>query len=108
MFVETKPEGESGITNKWRNSLLRAAELIERNGWCQGKPHNDAGEHCLLGAIFFSHYGFDAPEGTCPREWHEVFEIMKPHTDRNIADWNDDPEREKAEIIAALRAAAQS
>jgi hypothetical protein len=109
MFVETKPEGEAAIINRWRISFLKAADLIERQGWCQDRTHNASGEHCLLGAVWFSHYGKEPPGGIVRElDWHEVFEILKPHTAPSIAGWNDAPERTKAEVIAALRAAAAS
>lgn len=31
--------------------LLKAADLIESDGWCQGHLSLQTGEHCMLGAI---------------------------------------------------------
>ena len=108
MFVETKTDGEVIPQDEWRDSFLKAAELLEQKGWCQGTACNAAGEHCLLGAIWYARYGHDAPHGPVPSKykWGEVFDRVAPYTARHPADWNDTPGRTKEEVIAALRAAA--
>ena len=75
MFVETKREGEAPIKNHdWRDAFLKAAELLEQKGWCQGRTYNKAGEHCLLGAVYFSRFGQEAPKGivSSEKKWGEV------------------------------------
>lgn len=109
MFTETKKDGEAQTENRWRMSLLRAAALLEQNGWCQGRTHDSKGRHCLYGAIWRAHYGDDPTTGPVPKsrwEWTEVFELMRKQVGGDAAEWNDAPERNKEEVIAALRAAA--
>jgi hypothetical protein len=110
MFVETKTDGEAPIKNKWRDSLLKAIEILDQFGWCQGNVHNDKGEHCLLGALFVARYGEEPTGGPLSSvrhfDWSESFKIMKPHTGKHIAYWNDEGGRTKDEVVAALRAAA--
>lgn len=79
--------------------LTRAADLIEMRGHAKHILKNDAGEMCLLGAILEAGRGKDWPAACRP-----VQQLLG--TD-NIAMWNNQPERTKAEAVAALRAAAQ-
>ena len=107
MFVETKREGEATTENKWRDSLLKAIDVLNQFGWCQGKAVNADGEYCLLGAVYVARYNQEPPSGPIHQsDWGEIFQIMKPYTDKYIADWNDEAGRTKADVIAALRAAA--
>ena len=110
MFIEIKKEGEARNKNKWRDDLLRAAELLEQKGWCQNMLSTSHGEHCLLGAIYFCHYGVEGDSNhIAPPEWGEVFTLLEKFTGgMQPAFWNDAAGRTRAEVIAVLRAAADS
>lgn len=92
--------------------LDRAADLIEPEGaWTQGAPARTAGGRgtdsgdreavcfCAIGAINRAGY-WDWPlTSAC---WKAVED-----TTVGLAKWNDAPERTQAEVVAALRAAAE-
>lgn len=111
MFVETKPEGEA-TTSKWARSLLKAIDVLNERGWCQKTEVNAKGEHCLLGAVWFAHYGEEPTHGPISEgrrsEWPQVWDIMQKQLGMAAADWNDVDGRTKDEVIAVLRAAAAS
>lgn len=79
--------------------LEGAADLIERDGWCQGHAMNDAGEMCLMQALVFT------ASGMC--EFHKLRRILGHAIDEPIVEWNDRPGRTKEEVITALREAAK-
>lgn len=101
--------------------LLRAADRIEKLGWCQhnygvgenGNARRPGGlfdkepdqspvrETCPIGAIR-AVAGNDDKAGNEAKARLYAFLGVK-----NLADWNDDPKRTKAEVVAAMRKAAQ-
>lgn len=96
------------------NEILNAAaDLIERDGWCQGAFRRN-GKHCLLGAIAETVAG-DARSGfnhilahnDDAREAVRVF-LATVQCDLGVPHWNDKPGRTQTEVVAALRKAAQS
>ena len=87
--------------------LLRAAELIEKRGWCQDRYSNDKGCLCPLGAMRVA-TGYRA--GT---ENEQCLGKIRPAVFRigdldncNISDWNDAPGQTKENVIATMRACA--
>ena len=83
--------------------LLRAAELIEKHGWCQNAAGDMEGSVCLWGAI-------QAAQGIEPgsiifldnEAWDRIFSALRYCPIR----WNDAPGRTQAEVCAKLRAVA--
>jgi hypothetical protein len=108
--VETRPE----VTIRER--LHRAADLIEEFGWCQGHyrvcefGHTDCRFHspeafCVYGA--YRQSGADLGSGR--GGWEELSAgLWRSDYIRNVACWNDQPGRTKAEVVAALRKAADA
>jgi hypothetical protein len=86
--------------------LLKAAELLERRGWCQNELTNpETGAYCVLGAL----------QTVCLVDYFiesEAREILRnkvygePPETGSLVDWNDEPGRTATEIISTLRAAA--
>ena len=90
--------------------LNGAADLLEREGWCQGQYRNVDGRRCLARALADA---LDLPLNG-PANWHHnpLYDAaalaLKQVTGRHfIAMWNDEPGRTQAEVVAALRAAAE-
>lgn len=81
--------------------LNGAADLIERDGWCQNTSHGAGGTRCAVAAIRDAR---PLPVGvyTGALEWFERT-LGCP----SAALWNDAPGRTKTEVVAALRAAAE-
>ena len=80
-----------------REVYLRAADLIEERGWCQGKFGTDD-RLCILGAIF-----------AAEREWHRSIglDALRMVIGRDvIVPWNDQEGRTQEEVVSALREAA--
>lgn len=87
-----------------REVLLAAADEIERDGWCQGRAHSRDGRHCALGALGGAapdQMAFDSAKHVLSR-WLDVSLFG------GIQHWNDQGERTATDVIAALRAAADS
>ena len=90
--------------------LTQAADLIERDGWCQRAFRGDNGEHCASDALMRA--SGMAPGDTGSWEQKAMFDAacqyVYPHTGGwGIPSWNDEPQRTQAEVVAALRAAAE-
>ncbi len=77
----------------------KAADLIERDGWCQGRFRNGR-RRCLVAAL-------DDVSHEAVTELAVVRVVLKEHTgERWSSDWNDAPERTADEVIALLRQVA--
>lgn len=76
-----------------------AADLIERDGWVQGVNHLPTGEHCMNDAI--EKVAGKALYWPAKRYVEAVVGFSA------TAAWNDVPGRTKAEVVSALRAAAE-
>jgi hypothetical protein len=107
MYVEDKAIGEAPPKeappklDEIGKTLLAAADLIEKNGWCQrGFFHGE--RSCALGAI---------RRVTHLRHNHDNYYSATVRLEiqigmRSVGAWNDQPERTQEEVIAALRKAA--
>ncbi len=80
-----------------------AADLIERDGWAQGQYLNvHTGGRCADGAITA------AGVGVTYYVRNQAREVLRAYIGGNApVIWNDVPGRTKAEVVAALRAAAK-
>lgn len=90
------------------NVLNGAADLILRDGWVQGGYRGPNGERCLIRAV-----GDAAGAGDHPHWWsHPGYSAALVVVSDVIGSyltsvWQDCPGRTKAEVVAALRAAAE-
>lgn len=83
------------------DGLNRAADLIERDGWVQ-RQFYDRGRRCLDGAIMAAL--------ASPAFWRErrsARELVEEAMGGDLYEFNDTPGRTQAEVVAALRAAAE-
>lgn len=97
-----------------RDVLLRAAGLVQR-GWSRGAfarfadgttadPHaRDAEAWCALGALRRASGKGVSIYDAADFLWRQ---IQDGQCIRGVAEWNDAPERTQAEVVAALRSAA--
>ena len=91
--------------------LLRAASLIERDGWCQNTLTSPDGRMCLIGAVHYANVGRkiyqDAEDGVV---WTDLSTEAITRVDRALKMsahlWNDDAGRTKEEVVSKLRAVA--
>lgn len=92
--------------------LNRAADLIERDGWCQRRYRGQDGEHCVSDALIRA-AGMGEPGDTGQQArvmtlYCEASDALRAKVRRkNLPRWNDAPGRTQAEVVAALRAAAE-
>jgi hypothetical protein len=94
--------------------LDEAANVIERNGWHRGFYY-DRSVHlppaecpvCALGAV---NVAMGSVDPVRPAEIGSPAEVALERYlgVASVADWNDDPDRIAAEVITALRDAAQA
>jgi hypothetical protein len=81
--------------------LSAAADLIEREGWIQN-PDREGPPYCAMTAVWRAN-----TSGLLPVFW-DCGEALRTVLGTNsVSVWNDAPERTKAEVLAALRAAAK-
>lgn len=94
-----------------RMALLQAADEIERRGWTQGQTiDRETGRVCAIGAISLVVNGAVDPCNRYAREQMQpvVRLFMAAVPCRSIYDWNDEPGRTQAEVVAKLREVAVS
>ena len=93
--------------------LLEAARIVEK-GWCQNETHIDD-KFCVMGALAeVTDGGFF--RGPCENRFMSAIDAVAGlldlgpqtvfHSQHPLADWNDAPERTKAEVVKALQDAA--
>lgn len=105
MFVEEKTQGEvPAKLDEADNLLLKAAAVIERQGWCQNSIGTLDGRVCLEGAI-------NVAAGMTPGNLIVgVPALALRRVVRALGEsafmWNDRPERTKDEVVSKLRAVA--
>jgi hypothetical protein len=105
--------------------LRAAADVLERDGWTQEAYHDDRGCHCALGAIAVVTGFHDLQRGPySDGEWPELgcmvggrpgaaaeqlAEFLRGVSSAHVVvQFNDEDGRTAAEVIAALRAAADA
>ncbi len=97
------------VTLSPRETRLRAAELIEERGWCQGDWCDGDGHLCVNAALIVAaDPTFELPIRR-PLNWPRAAaeahgELAETIGDYDTTTWNDEPDRTEAEVIAALRA----
>lgn len=89
--------------------LNKAADLIERDGWCQKHFRGENGEHCLTDALMRAAGCFPGDSfGTKAVSYGKAYDVLTRRVRRkNLVFWNDKPGRTKDEVVVALRAAAE-
>jgi hypothetical protein len=96
-------------------TLRKAAQWLEEHDWCQGVMGHRYGTHsttygsilrkidptacCAIGAIVIVADDY---------ELHWARLVLGRYVGNNVSSWNDAPGRTKAEVIAAMRAAADA
>jgi len=83
-------------------ALRAAADLIDADGWQQGTYRGPRGERCCSAALADA----AGPAGMLAAAAALSRQLGGPHV--RIEDWNDAPFRTAAEVVAALRAAADA
>lgn len=86
--------------------LLGAADVLERDGWCQGEGIDDDGRRCIVSALgAASGTGFEGG-----RLWTESNLAVRRqlNNDELLSTWNDEPGRTIDEVTALLRATAEA
>ena len=83
--------------------LLKAADLIERQGWIQHECQNEGG-YCVQGAIKAVSPVYDW-FGTAA---HAGYKRLRAAVDQGggVIGWNDQRERTQAEVVSKMRAVA--
>ncbi len=79
----------------------KAADLLKRDGWCQGRSEGPNGERCLVAALSVAGWR------STRMAWRRVFEAIRQEAGApSLTDWNDTPGRTADEVIALLRQVA--
>jgi hypothetical protein len=107
MLYTTKWDNRIVVRDRWRQILLDAADLIEREGHCKDVLDDGQGRHCALGAIYLTqHGGRPTREGPDLRAAYSAVSHLQDLVGPNIPAWNNHPDRTAAEIIGTLRTCA--
>lgn len=108
MFCDEKPQGEVKELDAVGKLLLKAADLIESQGWCKNYIGTTTGSVCIEGALNVA-AGKDPSAifryGSVPER-----ALMRINSALGVRayQWNDEPERVVGEVVAKLRAVAFS
>lgn len=108
MFLDDKPQGEVKELDAASKLLLKAAELIESQGWCKQYIGTRGGPLCIEGAL-------NVAAGRDPSaiyRYNSVTEVALRRIQNALGvrpfQWNDAPERMVGEVVSKLRAVAFS
>src|SRR5687768_4043656 len=82
--------------------LLRAADYIERHGWCQGKLFQPDGRACLVGALQKVAAGDYLVDPVHNAAWKRLQDSLNGF----VGVWNDEEGRTQDEAVAKLRSVA--
>jgi hypothetical protein len=91
-----------------RQVLLRAVELLERDGWRQGNygpihANERPGPRCLVGALFCARQQLGAPYDVV----NEIYVTLWDTVGRqSMISWNDRGGRTQQDVLDLLRSAA--
>lgn len=78
--------------------LRKAADVLERDGWCQGTHTDPYGRRCAFGALQVARaYSDIRDDGSL-----KVYRLLHERTG-GVIDWNDAPGRTKQEVLALFR-----
>lgn len=120
-----QPDSKPKADEEWRTVLRKAAGLLETTGWlqyriCGARLTSEEGRMCVRGAIamaatgdpyapFYSSRNQGSSEALAAVRALQRYlsrSTWKQHPNDDIVRWNDKPGRTRAEVVAALRAAA--
>lgn len=91
--------------------LNAAADLIERDGWCQQRFHDTLGGWCASGACLKVSGAWDGEiedDDTIFDASDEALDVLEKRLQSYVPTWNDASGRTAEEVIQALRDAANS
>jgi hypothetical protein len=106
--VEPTPVVASPQERTPRDVLRAAARYIEEHGWYQGNYRNTDGRVCIVGAILSVTPEVDDTGDPGRLRSRSVDVLVLAFDDKAVTRWNDAPGRTEAEVLVALRAAAES
>lgn len=105
---ETKSLGtthESAKLDEASKLLLKAADLIERRGWCQNHYASQDGRLCYLGALK-TVLGVPLDGVSHPLIGEAGLRMSKAVGRPCVWQWNDDTGRTQEEVVSKMRAVA--
>lgn len=99
------PERETVTTKPSPKDKLReAADLLENNGWIQGRPFDDIGQHCAVGAIMEVCGAYqDAYDSAL---YTNTVQLLQDCIETSVVSWNDRFGQTKQNVIETMRACA--
>lgn len=93
----------------WQQVLRKAADYIKRIGWVQHTGGNETVGFCAAYAIQFAAYDLSLDIEYRGRAWSDAAAAFVRYIGvKYIPDWNDNPLRTEAEVVAALLACADA
>jgi hypothetical protein len=93
----------------WQEVLLKAAGILERDGWIQGNYGDESRGYCTMGAMRAA--STVVPIHTwdgLPAEYVEACNKLNETLPFNISYWNDHQDRTKEEVVSTLRKVANA
>lgn len=114
MYLDEKKIGEV-ILDEVGECLLRAADYIEKHGWCKNTLIDQEGRACLFGAVYIgANNKFKLGQRAaiaenrlylcaCDRVYNELDKIGAKGKG---SEWNDRPSTTKEDVIGVLKRAA--
>lgn len=107
MTIATEPIA-TPVVKTTADVLRHAALLIEERGWCQNEVSTKDGRLCAWGAIVYRDNWVSPLWSQATGRFADYLGAREDDDPVGIiAEWNDKRSRTAAEVIAALRAAAE-
>ncbi len=104
--VPALPTVAAPTLEPWRGFLFECADYIDAHGLLKGRFGFRGGPTCAIGSMVVCANGPHYYQVGVIAEATRA--VVREIGSRNIAAWNDQPERTAAEVVATLRAAAVS
>jgi hypothetical protein len=90
--------------------LDRAADLLERDGWCQGSLDNADGQRCVMGAVYAARddlvWSNDLASERSLSVTHQATDALFDAIGWNIPEWNDSEQTSFEDVLSLLRGVA--
>lgn len=89
-----------------KDKLREAADLLEEKGWIQGRPFDQDGQHCTIGAIMEVCGLYRQFSATGQALYQQTVQSLQECLGTPIILWNDRPDQYKEHVIGTLRECA--
>lgn len=106
MLYDKKWDKPLVVADPASDLLRKAADKIERCGWCQGTAQTYYGSFCALGALEHAQHAAGLHISVYFEAVSRLIDLLRLTQPASIATWNDTKGRTKEQVVSAMRDAA--